>query len=169
MLIYIYSILYVILTLKSRRKILKIFFLAVTRLLLEKKKLYFSYFLHNFSKNGHNLWRHQCYSCNFETFFYQFFCNMTEYDCAKFCAKFHVKSIFLWGFTQGGRGHYVPPPPPRAWPYKNTAGQIGLTVMLLEARTNNLLTPWEEASRGNLARLLLSKSLVSIFVWYSFQ
>ena len=30
-------------------------------------------------------------------FFYQFFCNITKYDCA----KFHVKSIFLSGFMQG--------------------------------------------------------------------
>ena len=31
-------------------------------------------------------------------FFYQFFCNIAKYDCA----KFHVKSIFLSGFMQGG-------------------------------------------------------------------
>ena len=45
-----------------------------------------------------------------------------------------------------------------------------VTVVLLKARTNNL-TPWKESSRGNLVRLLLSKSLVSIFFffWYSFQ
>ena len=40
--------------------------------------------------------------------FYQIFCNITKYDCS----KFHVKSIFLSGFMQRGRGrggHYVPP------------------------------------------------------------
>ena len=45
--LYIFN-LYVILTFKSYKKVLKIFFLAVTRLILEKK--YFSQFLHNFSK-----------------------------------------------------------------------------------------------------------------------
>ena len=49
-------------------------------------------------------------------------------------------------------------------------GLLGtVTVVLLKAKTNNLLTPWKEASRGNLVRFLLSKSLVSIFVWYLFQ
>ena len=37
--------------------------------------------------------------------FYHFFCNITKYDCA----KFHVKIVFLSGFTQEG-GHYAPPP-----------------------------------------------------------
>ena len=41
----------------------------------------------------------------FSSFFYHFCCNITKYDCA----KFHVKSIFLSGFTQGG--HYMPPTP----------------------------------------------------------
>ena len=39
-------------------------------------------------------------------FFYQFFCNITMYNCA----KFHVKSIFLSGFMQGST---LCPPPPR--------------------------------------------------------
>ena len=41
-------------------------------------------------------------------FFYHFFCHITKYDCA----KFHFKSIFLSGFTQGeGRvgGTMCPP------------------------------------------------------------
>ena len=40
------------------------------------------------------------YSCNFEIFFLPIFCNIAKYDFA----KFHVKSIFLSGFTQGGEG-----------------------------------------------------------------
>ena len=49
-------------------------------------------------------------------------------------------------------------------------GLLGtVTVVLVKARKNNLLTPWKEASIGNLVRFLLSKFLVSIFVWYSFQ
>ena len=41
--------------------------------------------------------------------------------------------------------------------------------VLSKARTNNLRTPWKEASRGNLVRLLFSKFLDYIFVWYSFK
>ena len=48
-------------------------------------------------------------------------------------------------------------------------GSLGtLTVVLLKTRTNNLLTPWKEPSRGNLVRLLLP-NFFFIFVWYSFQ
>ena len=49
-------------------------------------------------------------------------------------------------------------------------GSLGtLTVVLLKARTSNLLTPWNEASRGNLLRLLLSKFIDYIFVNRSFK
>ena len=36
----------------------------------------------------------------FGKFFLPFFCNITKYECA----KFHVTSIFLSGFMQGGEG-----------------------------------------------------------------
>ena len=62
-------------------------------------------------------------------FFYHFFvclfvCNITEYDCA----KFHVKSIFLSGFTQGEYYVLQLPPSlhPKAWSDENTPGQIEL-------------------------------------------
>ena len=60
----------------------------------------------------------------FSSFFYHFCCNITKYDCA----KFHVKSIFLSGFTQGE--YYVlqfpSSLPPEAWSDENAPGQIGL-------------------------------------------
>ena len=53
-----------------------------------------------------------------------FFCNITKHDCA----KFHVKSIFLSGFTQGEYYVLQLPPSlhPEAWLDENAPGQIGL-------------------------------------------
>ena len=93
--IYIFN-LYIILTFRSWKKILKVFFLAVTRLILEEKKHILAIFRIIFQKNWHNKLRHHPYSCNLKIFFYHFFCSITKYDCA----KFHVKSMFLSGFTQ---------------------------------------------------------------------
>ena len=73
-------------TFKSWKKILKIYFLAVTRSILEKK-----YILANFriifQKNWHNYWRHHPYSCNFEIFLQQFFCNITSMTVPNFLSK----------------------------------------------------------------------------------
>ena len=43
---------------------------------------------------------------------------------------------------------------------------LSLAVVLLKAKTNNFLTPWKEALKGNLVKFLSSEFLVSIFVWY---
>ena len=55
-------------------------------------------------------------------FFFFFFCNITKYDCT----KFHVKSIFLSGFTQCEL--YVPLPHP-GHVRKNNPGETGLKLL----------------------------------------
>ena len=55
----------------------------------------------------------------YHVFFFFFFCNITKYDCT----KFHVKSIFLSGFTQCGL--YVPLPHPRHDQKKIPRGRQG--------------------------------------------
>ena len=54
--------------------------------------------------------------------FYDFFVNVTKYDCA----KFHDKNLFLSGFRQGVTMCPSTPPPFGAWSDKNTLRQIGL-------------------------------------------
>ena len=76
------------------KKILKIFFLAVTRLILEKNILqpFFAQFL---KKN--NIINDVIIpiATILKKFFYHFFCNIAQYGCS----IFHVKSIFLSVFT----------------------------------------------------------------------
>ena len=52
--------------------------------------------------------------------FHHFFCNITKYDCA----KFHIKSIFLSGFTLGAL--CVPLPSTQTMIRQEYPGQIEL-------------------------------------------
>ena len=79
------------------KKDLENLFLAGTRLILEKKHI-LAVFRTFFQKINiiSDVIIPIAAILNF--FFYQFFCDITKYDCA----KFHVKSIFVSGFMQGG-------------------------------------------------------------------
>ena len=95
---------YIILTFRSWKKILKIFFLPVTRLILEKK-----YFLAIFRicSQKKKKWHNDFIILKAAILgkkFLPFFCNITSMT-----ARFHVKSIFLPGFMQEG---VLSPPPP---------------------------------------------------------
>ena len=82
---------------------MKIFFLAVTRLILEEKRILVMFRI-IFQKIDIISNVIIAIAAILKNFFYQFFFNMTEYDCG----KFHVKSIFLSEFTLGEGGHNVP-------------------------------------------------------------
>ena len=85
------------------KKILKIFFSAVTRLIL---KLILAIFRIIFQKIDIISDVIIPTAAILKKIFYHFFCNITKYDCV----KVHVKSIFLSGFTQGET--LCDPPPP---------------------------------------------------------
>ena len=113
-------------TFKSWKKILKVFFLAVTRLVSEKKYILVIFWIicQKLDIIGDVIIP---IATILKIFFYHFFfflCNITKYDCA----KLHVKSIFISKFMQDqGGGTMRPLPPPyRVWWDKHTLGQIGL-------------------------------------------
>ena len=88
--------------------ILEIFFLAVTRLILEKKKSYISHFLHNFSKK-------QDITSD------AIILIATKVSCQK-----HLPiRIYARGGALCAPSSPPPPPPPQARSDKNTSWKIG--------------------------------------------
>ena len=76
------------------KKILKIFFSAVTRLILKHILAIFRIIFQKIDIISDVIIP---IAAILKKIFYHFFCNIKKYDCA----KVHVKSIFLSGFTQG--------------------------------------------------------------------
>ena len=124
--------LYVILNFKSWKKILKIFFLAATRLNLEKKHILAIFHL-IFQKIDIISDVIIPAAAILKIFFYHFLCNITKYDCA----KFHIKSIFLSGFTLGAL--CVPLPSTQTMMRQEYPGQIELKTQKKRKKKRNFL------------------------------